>query len=34
VLLPDVCVQFAVKYKDTFVMMRDLAVRLDLAVTA
>lgn len=31
VLLPDVCVQFAVPYKDTFVMMRDLAVRLDLA---
>jgi hypothetical protein len=34
VALPDVCAQFAVAYKDTFVMMRDLAVRLDLAVTA
>ncbi len=33
VLLPDVCIQFAVAYKDTFVMMRDLGVRLDLAAT-
>jgi hypothetical protein len=31
VLLPDVCVQFKVAYKDTFAMMRDLAIRLDLA---
>jgi hypothetical protein len=34
VLLPDVCVQFKVAYKDTFVMMRDLAIRLDLARAA
>ena len=33
VLLPDVCVQFKVAYKDTFVMMRDLALQLDLAGT-
>jgi hypothetical protein len=31
VLLPDVCVQFQVPYKDTFRMLRDLAVRFDLA---
>ena len=31
VLLPDVCVQFQVPYKDTFVMLRDLAIRFDLA---
>lgn len=30
VLLPDVCVQFRVPYKDTFVMLRELAVRFDL----
>lgn len=30
VLLPDVCVQFQVPYKDTFVMLRELAVRFDL----
>ncbi len=30
VLLPDVCVQFHVPYKDTFVMLRELAVRFDL----
>ena len=30
VLLPDVCAQFKVTYKDTFFMLRDLAVRLDL----
>jgi hypothetical protein len=30
VLLPDVCVQFKVQYQDTFVMLRDLAVRFDL----
>lgn len=27
VLLPDVCAQFKVPYKDTFVMLRELAVR-------
>lgn len=31
VLLPDVCAQFKVPYKDTFVMLRELAVRFDLA---
>jgi Domain of unknown function (DUF4411) len=30
VLLPDVCAQFQVSYKDTFVMLRELAVQLDL----
>ena len=30
VLLPDVCVQFQVPYKDTFVMLRDLALQFDL----
>lgn len=30
VLLPDVCVQFEVPYKDTFAMLRKLAVQLDL----
>jgi hypothetical protein len=29
VLLPDVCVQFKVDYKDTFVMLRELAARFD-----
>ncbi len=27
ILLPDVCTQFNVTYKDTFVMLRELAVR-------
>ncbi|MEX2204603.1 MAG: DUF4411 family protein [Myxococcota bacterium] len=31
VLLPDVCVQFTVPYKDTFFMLRELAVRFALA---
>jgi hypothetical protein len=30
VLLPDVCAQFDVTYKDTFVMLREFGVRLDL----
>lgn len=30
VLLPDVCAQFKVPYRDTFFMLRELAVRLDL----
>lgn len=30
VLLPDVCVQFQVPYKDTFVMLREAALRFDL----
>ena len=30
VLLPDVCTQFKVPYKDTFVMLRDLNLRFDL----
>jgi hypothetical protein len=30
VFLPDVCVQFQVSYKDTFVMLRDLGARFDL----
>lgn len=30
VLLPDVCAQFDVTYRDTFFMLRELAVRLDL----
>jgi Domain of unknown function (DUF4411) len=31
VFLPDVCRQFQVPYKGTFVMLRELSVRLDLA---
>ncbi|MGH9324107.1 MAG: DUF4411 family protein [Vicinamibacteria bacterium] len=34
VLLPDVCAQFEVTYKDPFVMLRELALRLDLAGSA
>jgi hypothetical protein len=34
VLLPDVCVQFQVPYKDTFVTLRELAVRFDLVGAA
>jgi hypothetical protein len=30
VALPDVCRQFNVKYKDTFSMLRELAVQFDL----
>jgi hypothetical protein len=30
VLLPDVCAQFQVAYKDTFVMLREIGVRFDL----
>jgi hypothetical protein len=30
VLLPDVCGQFNVTYKDTFVMLRELAVQFDM----
>jgi hypothetical protein len=30
VLLPDVCEQFKVTYKDTFVMLRELGIRLGL----
>ncbi len=33
VLLPDVCAQFKVSYKDTFVMLRELAVPFDLVGT-
>jgi hypothetical protein len=29
ILLPDVCIQFNVTYKDTFYMLNDLAVRFD-----
>ncbi len=29
VLLPDVCNQFEIAYKDTFVMLRELAIRFD-----
>lgn len=29
ILLPDVCVQFNVTYKDTFFMLKDLEVRFD-----
>lgn len=29
VLLPDVCVQFGVPYKDTFVMLRDLGAQFE-----
>jgi hypothetical protein len=31
VLLPDVCRQFGVVYKDTFLMLRELGARFDLA---
>lgn len=31
VLLPDVCAQFDVPYKDTFLMLRELSLRFDLA---
>jgi hypothetical protein len=34
VLLPDVCAQFKVPSKDTFTMLRSLAVKLDLHVKA
>lgn len=34
VLLPDVCAQFKVTYRDTFFMLRELAVRLDLMGTS
>jgi hypothetical protein len=30
VLLPDVCGQFSVKYKDTFLMLRELDVQFDI----
>jgi hypothetical protein len=30
VLLPDVCQQFGVAYQDTFIMLKELAVRFDL----
>jgi hypothetical protein len=30
VLLPDVCAQFHVPYKDTFAMLRDLGIRFEL----
>ena len=33
VLLPDVCVQFRVPFQDTFVMLRTLGTRFDLAET-
>ena len=33
VLLPDVCAQFKVTYKDTFLMLRELAVRFDLGAS-
>jgi hypothetical protein len=33
VLLPDVCAQFTVPCKDTFLMLRELGVRLDLVGT-
>jgi hypothetical protein len=29
ILLPDVCVQFGVTYKDTYFMLRDLAIRFE-----
>jgi hypothetical protein len=32
VLLPDICTQFNVPYKDTFLMLRDLSLRFDLVV--
>ncbi len=31
ILLPDVCVQFKVPYKDTFLMLRELGLRFNLA---
>jgi hypothetical protein len=31
VLLPDICTQFQVPYKDTFLMLRELSLRFDLA---
>lgn len=31
VLLPDVCIQFNVPYNDTFVMLREIGARFDLA---
>lgn len=31
ILLPDVCVQFQVKYKDTFLMLREVGTRFGLA---
>ena len=33
VLLPDVCIQFQVPYNDTFVMLRKIGARFDLAGT-
>lgn len=32
VLLPDVCTQFEVPFQDTFLMLRELSLRFDLAV--
>jgi len=34
VLLPDVCDQFGVAYKDTFFMLRDLGIRFDWAAAS
>lgn len=34
VLLPDVCVQFKVPWRDTFTMLRSLALRFDLGAKA
>ena len=34
VLLPDVCIEFKVPYKDTFAMLRELGVQFELAATA
>jgi hypothetical protein len=31
ILLPDVCKQFDVSYKDTFLMLRELTLKFDLA---
>ena len=31
VLLPDVCTQFEVPYQDTFLMLRELSLRFELA---
>lgn len=33
VLLPDVCLRFGVPYKDTFTMLRQLAIQFELVVT-
>jgi hypothetical protein len=33
VLLPDVCDEFKVPYKDTFSMLRELGVQFELAAT-